>query len=203
MASDFHTHRVSAARGLLSTDTPGQAEFSSLEYHPWNVPADFSSLPGWFVERVPAAAAVGECGLDRCRGPELEVQMAALEAVRDAARRFGLPLVVHCVRCDGELFSILDPAVDTVVIHGFRHSVTRLENLLGRGCYVSLAPDALRNTGLLEFLGKNPFDRIGFETDDTGLDIAMVVRKAASMLHRSDVETATDGLFDRLFGRSS
>ncbi len=187
MAADCHTHRVSGGRELVSASDLA-APLTSLEFHPWYVAENFTQLPASFLENAPFAAALGECGIDHLRGASAAVQMRAFESVAEAAEKLKKPLVIHSVRGDNEIFAVLKNFSGKVLFHGFCHSVRRLDMLLEKGFFVSLAPYAWRKKELADRLKSDDFCRIGFETDDTNFLIDAVVADAARELDLPDLE---------------
>lgn len=187
MAANCHTHQSQGGRELVSAAAL-VAPLTSLEFHPWNVTENFTQLPRFFLENAPRAAALGECGIDHLRGAPFAVQMRALEAIAELAETLKKPLVIHSVRGDNEVFAVLKNFSGNVLFHGFCHAVRRLDALLEKGYFVSLAPYAWRKKELASRLKNDDFNRIGFETDDTGLSIDAVVADAVRELDRPGLD---------------
>ena len=179
MASDFHSHVCkSGAVTLLSVPypEPGGGWPWSLEFHPWHLPETVEDgLPGGFAELLESAAALGEVGLDRLRGPVCEVQRRWLKLLLEAARALKKPVVFHCVRMVPEL----------------------LEELRSHGFYVSLAPAALERPELMEHLRSAGLGGIGFETDTLPEPVEWILERAARRLNLSyaELERITDQTF--------
>ncbi len=203
MAGNLHTHSVHAGcRELISSPLP-IAGYFSLEYHPWQVPENFCALPEDYLSAAPAAAALGETGLDRLRGAPLKTQLRAFEAVCEVAVQLNKSVIVHAVRCDSELAAVARHYPLRFLVHGFRHSVRRLESLLERGMMISLAPGAWRQNELREYLRRHgDFSRIGFESDTSELPFAEIFREAQQCLEIPGLDAASDSLFDRIVGIS-
>lgn len=117
-------------------------------------------------------AAVGECGLDGRLEPRVPWarQEATLRAQLALARRFDLPLIVHCVRAHPRLQALLreEPLPSRgLVIHGFSGSAELARWYVRRGVDLSFsgavcAPAARR---ALEALREVPAERLLVETD--------------------------------------
>ena len=124
MASDFHSHRPkSAARTLVSCRAEELPYYplASLELHPWFLPERFEPLSVAFRAVARTAAAIGEAGLDRLRGPSFEVQVQYLDALLELAAAEAKPVVLHCVRAVPELLAAVKRHPGTpCLFHGFR-----------------------------------------------------------------------------------
>ena len=201
MATDFHAHRPkSAARTLVSC---GEEELSryplaSLELHPWKLPERFEPLSPAFREALNGAAALGEIGLDRLRGPTLTVQQNYLEELLGLAAERHKPVVIHCVRATEELLGMLKHFPELrVLFHGFRGKPERLARLRERGLRVSLGRAALNDAALVEHLRSSGLDGIGFETDEAPEPIEIVLENAAEKLRLppAELEARTDETF--------
>lgn len=165
--TDCHTH-VPGTSGAIINVAPGEPRDPSLYYsvgiHPWMsgtyTPEDLERLA--IDAAAPEVLAVGECGLDKLRGADMETQIRLLEHHNDIAERVGKPLIVHCVRAWGELLGLRrawQPS-QPWVIHGFRGKPELARQLVDAGCYISLGK--LYNPGVP---GAVPPDRILHETD--------------------------------------
>ena len=201
MATDFHAHRPkSVARTLVSCAAEDLSHYplASLELHPWNLPESFEPLSAEFREALKRAAALGEVGRDRLRGPAFTVQQKYFEELLTLASELRKPVVVHCVRATEALFSALNhfPGL-RVLFHGFRGKPERFARLRERGLYVSFGAAALNDAGLLEFLRASGLDGVGFETDDAPEPVEFVLRSAAQrlLLPYEELEARTDETF--------
>lgn len=192
---DAHTHH-SLTEGLsLLNIHPGKDtipqepnRFFSAGIHPWFLTHSFETefkLLTTLVEN-PAMAAMGECGLDSCRGPGLKIQEEAFALQVHLASEKSLPLIIHCVRQEDRLISILKSLrfSDPVVIHGFRSGIRRLKNYLDKDYYISLGADFLtRFQDGREALRLIPSDRLLFETDEHPLPVKELYILAAQILN--------------------
>lgn len=111
------------------------------------------------------ALMVGEVGLDR-RFPDIEAQMRFLEAVIGIAGRLGRSVVLHCVRCDGAMLSVIrrHPGI-RFLWHGFNGSYETGKELMRAGALVSVRPGF--GKGAQRLIADNP-GRVLVETDYTG-----------------------------------
>lgn len=156
---DFHTHNLSAPAATAIINVPREwllcpdaAAFRtgclySVGIHPWWT-ADVEELDVLkagaerFLGREDVVT-VGECGIDRLRGANLEIQEdvfrwhIALAAAPVRPR----PLVIHCVRAYDVLLRLrkqtLSLAASLWVIHGFRGRPALARQLLDAGFSLS------------------------------------------------------------------
>lgn len=180
--------------------------------HPWALPEDTTS--GWIDQQLKALdqalssdtlwCAVGECGLDyhvaREEGAR-RMQERAFLGQLELARRRGLPVVVHAVRCHDALHGLLARVgvpPRGLMLHGYSGNSQQLERLLGLGAQVmvSLGTDVINQDGrrIRAVCRAAPADRLLIETDapsrpprprDTGrsepaflVDVARAVARA-------------------------
>jgi len=142
-----------------------------LGLHPWfcaEVPADWKeTLETLFAEHP---FAVGECGLDAVRGPEPEVQEAALSFQLEFAARHKVPVVIHCVQAWGRLAELLEPYApfaNGLVLHSYGGGAGMVSRFAKMGAYFSFSP-AVANERMKKMRGgalAAPQGRILFESD--------------------------------------
>ena len=186
MVCDFHTHHVSTRPAILSAKSPADNKYTSLEYHPWYLPETVSVLPGIF-DNLNNFTALGEIGLDRLRGPALDIQLQYLTALLKLASDCHKPVIIHCVRSFPELFAILKSFSLPWAIHGFRGKVELLEEIWTRGGIVSFHHSVINNLPLLKKLASVQ-EKIAFETDDDAeLDLEAVVDTAMMKSGNADL----------------
>lgn len=89
----------------------------------------------------PGVIAIGECGLDRRPGfPPLWCQREALAAQLRLARRYRLPVILHCVRAFGTLLEVIDEHRSeglTGFVHGFTGAPESVAELVRRRMAIS------------------------------------------------------------------
>ena len=181
MTADLHTHCWKGGEfELVSTVQYGEFPYQSLECHPWYLPESFSSLSSDFISGAARFSAIGEIGLDRLRGPEPAVQRKYFDALLELAESLDKPVVIHCVRCDAELFHALDGFRGRVLVHGFNGGVRKLEKYLESGYLVSFSK--LHNHDVISYLRRSGLHNTGIETDDLKCSIDRIASEIASAL---------------------
>ncbi|MBO5821982.1 MAG: TatD family hydrolase [Lentisphaeria bacterium] len=183
---DFHTHHINSRPAILSATSPEAGKYTSLEYHPWHLPEAVSALPETFA-KLNSFIALGEIGLDRLRGPAIEIQQQYLKTLLQLASDCNKPVIFHCVRAFPELFALLKNFSLPWAIHGFRGKAELLEAIWQRGGIVSLHCSVTNNLPLLKKLASLQ-GKIAFETDDDAeLDLETVVDCAMSRSGNTDL----------------
>lgn len=189
---DIHTHRVgdpgavlSVAPDILPSLTPEQ--LYSISLHPWQVtPAAMDAFSMAVAERGNDCRwiAVGECGLDGLCSTSPEVQEKAFELSLVAARDYGRPTVIHCVRRWDGLLAVVRRVWGTkgavaayeagtpLVVHGFRKGVQMARQLLSAGFSLSLGEHFQEEVASLI-----PADRLFLESDESRLTIGEIKEK--------------------------
>lgn len=187
---DIHTHRPT-----------GQAvELRTAGIHPWDAAeGDTDALEA----ELGRAQAIGETGLDRLRGPEMECQLHMLRDQLELARRYRLPVVLHCVRAFEPLMRELAAVpLRAVIFHGFIGSRQQAAEALKRGYYLSYGVRSFASPRSIEALCATPAERLFLETDDQETPIGEVYARAAELRGESveALQRCTLANYERIFG---
>jgi TatD DNase family protein len=174
---NVHTHhfRPHEIAIVQSVDAPIN-QFHSSGIHPWF--ADSALLPALEIAlEHPACKALGEVGLDRLRGPSLEIQRSVLEEQLSLAAKLNKPVIFHIVRAWEAFYALQKTQQATPwVLHGFNQPKQFLR-LLETTVFLSIGPSALSNPAMHPLLVKIPFERLLFETDDSDEEIQTVYHR--------------------------
>ncbi|RMH46101.1 MAG: TatD family deoxyribonuclease [Alphaproteobacteria bacterium] len=177
------------------------------------------------LARHPKFVAIGETGLDyHYTAESRDAQIESLRIHAEAARRTGLPLVIHARDADEDMARILTEehraGAFGCVMHCFSSGAALAEAALDLGFYLSMSGIAAfpKSTALREIFRAAPIDRILVETDAPYLappphrgkrnEPAFVVHTArvGAELFGMDYAAfahATSRNFDRLFTRAA
>jgi TatD DNase family protein len=197
-----HTHTIPDNHiGIYQSDAEYTASLFSVGVHPWQ--ADVQTLS----EIIPAlhhnnCRALGEVGLDRLKGPSMEIQHAMLLAQLNLANELQKPVIFHLVRAWDEFYSLIKSRQHTPwIIHGF-NSPKQFPRLVQTKVFFSLGPASLQNPHMQSILSKIPLNRILFETDDTATDINQVYRdySQATSTPIEEVKAQIEQNFLAIFG---
>jgi TatD DNase family protein len=174
---DFHTHKPLYENDhtiveILSKHkvANGTTNYHTIGHHPWwtDEPLTEQELKSLQDELIASShcIAVGECGLDKLKGPKLGVQEQIFLQHIQLANTLLMPLVVHCVRqYDQALKMKIKYAKTPWVIHGFRRNKELAKTLIDHGVYLSVSPLLYMNTSFEEMLKYIPHDMYFLETD--------------------------------------
>ena len=148
--------------------------FCSIGTHPNNAAEepDITAAELIGIARHPKVVAIGEAGLDYHydRAPR-DVAQRVFRTHIDAARKSGLPLVIHTRDADADTGAILEEEMGkgafTALLHCFTASRELAERALALGLYISFSGVlTFKNSQeLRDVAAAAPLDRILVETD--------------------------------------
>lgn len=177
------------------------------------------------LARHPKMVGIGETGLDyHYTADSAAAQQASLRLQIEAARRTGLPLIVHARAADDDMARILSEehaaGAYTAVMHCFSSSPALAEAALSLGFYLSMSGIAAfpKSGELRAIFAAAPLDRILVETDAPYLAppphrgkrcepayTALTAAVGAEVfgLSLAEFAAATTANFDRLFAKAA
>lgn len=174
---------VAAALAEANNDT-----WLSAGIHPWYIDSDNTDNQlKLFSETVKdeRVKLIGECGLDRLRGPAPEIQFRLFESQLKVAEALHKPVVIHCVKYFSELISLKKRKNIKIpmIVHGFNNNFHIAEQLLKHGFYFSFGPALLKHgSNATRIIPGIPQNRIFLETDDEHIPVSLIYESAASLL---------------------
>lgn len=165
---DIHTHRLDAGDDTIINLPQGaplpDSGYFSVGIHPWDsataTEADMAE-----IERLAGnqrIVAIGETGIDKLRGGDIDKQLDILKRHIALSERLGKPLILHIVRAFPEIIRlrILLHPTQRWIIHGFRGKPALAQELLRHGFDLSLGEAFNPATAAVI-----PPDRLFHETD--------------------------------------
>ena len=182
---NIHTHVsvhpeseiLSLAPEELSTDN--RSSYASVGIHPWTLTKENADIQ-WEALRESIKdkriVAIGECGLDKLKGPSMELQTAVFKQEAALAEDSSLPLIIHCVKAFNELIQLkkeISPC-QPWIIHGFRGKLPLALDCIRHGFYLSIGSHFQENT-----LKAIPLDRLFIETDESEESIGSIYQRIA------------------------
>ena len=173
----------------------------------------------------PRMVGIGESGLDyHYSADSMAVQQESLRVHIEAARRTGLPLIIHARDADADMARILETehraGAYACVMHCFSSGADLAERMLALGFYLSMSGIAAfpRATELKAIFAAAPLTRILVETDSPYLAppphrgrrnepaYAADTAKAGAAIFGiplAEFAAATTANFDRLFAKAT
>jgi TatD DNase family protein len=161
--------------------------YKSVGLHPWYLnESTFENQIVLLEELLKSGEyfAIGECGLDRLKGPAMPIQKRAFLAQVELAQRFSLPMILHLVKTHADILHLKKQIPDhlKLIIHGFTGNVIQMEQLTEAGFYLSFGEKLLKSNEKLEkAFRKCPLNQLFLETDTSNISIASVYQKASSL----------------------
>lgn len=151
---DIHTHGETG-EDIITSIEPRQADtmlpygeaWYSVGIHPWSTAEGYNNADLQYLDHIaedPRVIAIGEAGLDACRGADLDTQEKVFLHHAELAERLSKPLIIHCVRRFGrimELHKALKPR-QLWIIHGFRGKAELARQLTTQGIGISMGKNA-------------------------------------------------------------
>ena len=158
-----------------------EAIHASVGIHPWelteaNADTLWEALQKAIEDK--RVVAIGECGIDKFKGPSLDLQIALFKKEVLLAEVRSIPLVIHCVKAFNELI-LLKKEIKPMqpwIIHGFRGKLSLAKDCIRHGFYLSIGAhfqeDALKAI---------PSDRLFIETDEADKSIEDIYQNIAQV----------------------
>lgn len=166
---------------LINKDPLKKNYFYSIGIHPWelsyeNVEKQWERMKQLRISEQ--VIAIGETGLDKLAEAPMHLQLITFRAQVEAAEKSRLPLIIHCVKAMEELLAIKKEfrVKQPWIWHGFRGKPEQAKQLLKLGFYLSFGeyyPD--------ESMVVVPPERLFLETDNSRLDIEVLLQQAAKV----------------------
>lgn len=170
----------------------GDKIFFTSGLHPWHADVlDLKDIESRLVDLLNQNKifAVGEIGIDKLKGPSMDIQMEVLNLQLDIAKDFNMPVIIHSVKAHNEIlkFRLDKNQKEPWVIHHFNGSKQMALDLIDHGFYLSLSHH-IQNTQsrLSKYLKNLPLERIFLETDDFDVDIKSLYKTAAEAYQVSE-----------------
>ncbi len=213
---DFHNHsdrfngNTVSVRSFFVEEIINQKDIGSLctaGIHPWQSADPYAN--DWLValdhiSKHPNVIGIGEIGLDRLRGADLQTQIELFKKQVSVAETVQKPVIIHCVRSFAEIQELRKQLKPTSpwVIHNFMGNVQIAQSLVKQGFYLSFCIAIATNLKIAEALKATPLSRIFFETDDYIENVEAVYTAAAKCLQMdlNELKVQIERNFEAFFG---
>ena len=150
----------------LSGRYPGYV-FPALGLHPWRLETDDTEANFSLIEReLPGCLALGEVGLDFAIKTPKDRQTEVLRRLLEIATREKKPILLHARRAWAEALDLLGAlGVEKAVFHWYSGPADVLQEILGKGYFISATPAAAYSEKHRQAIQKTPLDQLLLETD--------------------------------------
>ena len=150
----------------LSGRYPGYV-FPALGLHPWRLETDDIEANCSLIEReLTGCLALGEVGLDFAIKTPKDRQTEVLRRLLEIATREKKPILLHARRAWAEALELLGAFdVQKAVFHWYSGPADVLQQILGKGYFISATPAAAYSEKHRQAIRKTPLDRLLLETD--------------------------------------
>lgn len=196
---NLHSHRKPQIAGetvIRNAYTCSGSGFDSIPYflsvgiHPWLINklyfADLESLKEML--KKPNVKAIGECGIDRVKGPEIQIQLNILHQQLELAVLHSKPVILHIVKAYSDLPPLMKKYHFKGIVHGFKGNIKEAEMLLDFGFKLSFGYRIMQDELLANVFKQLPLDNIYLETDVKPLLISKIYSYAATLRSCSETE---------------
>lgn len=198
---NLHSHRKPRLAGELTirnaytyTSLNGPVPYLiSVGVHPWFVGQWSEEATRTFLEKTSGqrqVVAIGECGLDRVKGPSMTKQLAIFDVHCQYASIQHKPMIIHAVRSYYDFIPFLKQYQVPMIFHGFNGNIDILQKLLPYNTWFSFGKLLFQPSVERVFKRIDP-QRIFLETDQAAhLHIADIYRKAAELMNLPEEEVS-------------
>lgn len=157
----------------------------SLGLHPWYATIDKLELQMKYLTvlaRQDNVKMIGECGLDKLKGENIDNQLLILERQITLSEELKKPLILHCARAFDELIAMKEKLKVNVpmIIHGFNKNEKLGAQMVAKGFYLSFGAAVLKeNSGAAKLISE--LDEFLLETDDSEITIEEIYHAVAEI----------------------
>jgi len=219
MQFNIHTHKISKNsilnlrigvndNGIDSIRSIDSVNYFSAGIHPWDieridVPINLLQLNDYLKQGN--CISLGEIGLDKVCGTNLEYQKKVFREQLDTAQDYTKVLIIHCVKSFQEIIEEKQNCKHQYIwiLHGFNGSAQLIETLTKHGFYFSLGTNLLNSKAKISSsISSIPLDRLFLETDESDIGIDVIYKKAAKLLNidLTQIETQIEANLHHVFG---
>lgn len=182
---NIHTHSLVHPESEILAQSPDLFPsdklpvYTSIGIHPWflteeNAESQWKALQKHVSH--PSVLAIGEGGLDKLKGPDMELQVKILKQQVALSEEKSLPLIIHCVKAFNELIQLkkeLRPH-QPWIIHGFRGKEALAIDCIRHGFYLSYGEHFQENA-----LKATPQEKLFIETDESEVPVQEIYQSIA------------------------
>lgn len=182
---NIHTHSLVHPESEILAQSPDLFPsdklpvYTSIGIHPWFLTEENAESQWKALQKQvshPSVLAIGEGGLDKLKGPDMELQVKILKQQVALSEEKSLPLIIHCVKAFNELIQLkkeLRPH-QPWIIHGFRGKEALAIDCIRHGFYLSYGEHFQENA-----LKATPQEKLFIETDESVVPVQEIYQSIA------------------------
>ena len=182
---NIHTHSLVHPESEILAQSPDLFPsdklpvYTSIGIHPWFLTEENADSQWKALQKQvshPSVLAIGEGGLDKLKGPDMELQVKILKQQVALSEEKSLPLIIHCVKAFNELIQLkkeLRPH-QPWIIHGFRGKEALAIDCIRHGFYLSYGEHFQENA-----LKATPQEKLFIETDESEVPVQEIYQSIA------------------------
>lgn len=182
---NIHTHSLVHPESEILAQSPDLFPsdklpvYTSIGIHPWFLTEENAESQWKALQKQvshPSVLAIGEGGLDKLKGPDMELQVKILKQQVALSEEKSLPLIIHCVKAFNELIQLkkeLKPH-QPWIIHGFRGKEALAIDCIRHGFYLSYGEHFQENA-----LKATPQEKLFIETDESEVPVQEIYQSIA------------------------
>lgn len=185
--TDIHSHhKIIDDKTIINLNYNEDVDikgFYSIGIHPWHTSDSSFNLDEALKNLKEKAekeniVAIGECGIDKLRGADLDIQKQIFEQHIVLSESLNKPLIIHAVKSFDEIIRLkkLYKPKQAWIIHGFRGNSETASMLLKNGFFLSFG-EHFNNKSVCIV----PNDCIYYETDESNLSITDIYNNIESI----------------------
>jgi TatD DNase family protein len=181
---EIYNHRIG-----IDSEKQDYTGYYSTGIHPWDL--DNINLDNSYkhlIDRLinPNCLALGECGLDKVCGTNLDLQKQVFRKQLKLAHQSNKKvLIIHCVKAYQEIIEEKKkcPYEFIWILHAFNGSKELVEQMNSHDFYFSLGDNLLNSHSKThQSIKAIPLNRMFFETDESEERIDSIYQEAAEIL---------------------
>lgn len=135
--------------------------------HPWNINAAPRNWPlelEKLLQKYPQAA-IGECGIDRLKNPDISSQIIVLQTQIALAKKYQRPLILHMVKAFDAARGLFPSLPPHTVFHSYTGPIDWGNELAQRGFFIGCNQALLRKKNAAEIIAEIALPNLLLETD--------------------------------------
>lgn len=182
--------------------------FYSYGIHPWDINLETIDTRIETLKNLASKGqiiAVGECGLDRLKGPNINLQLKIFLDQIEVANDFRLPVIIHNVKSTSDLIGLMKKGTNKTpwILHGFSGNLEEAKKIINHGGFLSFGKKLLTTTKTRQLFKHVEITKVFLETDASNLTISDIYHAATSIkkLELEEMKSILRSNFYKIFNK--